>query len=181
MSRVYIKFYDPVKISSRDFLEMNDKTVRRTIFSPDNKHSVALSPLRDGTLLFVNEGDIKFEWTITRNGRTLANFKYSAGKILINSNWKLNETGVENREIHYNPDIKYCDQLNFEISGDGLLRVDVKVNESGFAAATFSNRDLIFVRMNGNHAFPRLLGLIQGEKQKSKKEGIEAAFNTFMG
>lgn len=38
--------------------------------------------------------------------------------------------------------------------------MDLKVDESGFACCVFTERDLIFVRMNGNHAFPRICDYI---------------------
>lgn len=194
MSKVYVKIYNDFKVAGRDFLSMDGTTLRRILLSPDGKHSISLAPLRDGTLLFTNETKVPFEFSVTQNGRVLAVVKYeSPGKLLINSNWKLEGSRVVNREIHTNPELKFCDQVNFELNGDGdgsgLLRIDMKLDESGFAAALFSNRDLIFVRMNGNHAVPRLLGLMetkiqtakQESKQEGKQEGIRVVFKSFIG
>lgn len=46
--------------------------------------------------------------------------------------------------------------------GPQLGRIAMKIENGGFAACVFS-RELLFVRMNGNHAVPRLLGFIENE------------------
>lgn len=50
--------------------------------------------------------------------------------------------------------------MNIEIQAAGITRVDLKINGSGFAACVLSEKDFLFMRMNGNHAVPRLMDII---------------------
>lgn len=52
--------------------------------------------------------------------------------------------------------------LNFDLEGSvyGPQRIDIKVDESGFACRAFTAKELLFVRMIENSAFPWLLNEI---------------------
>lgn len=56
--------------------------------------------------------------------------------------------------------------LNFEIGENSLGRLDLKIDSSGYAGCVFSGRDLLFVKMNGNHTISRLEGFIDAESRK---------------
>lgn len=165
MSKIYVKTYNNYSISGADFATVTNTTMRRIVFSPDHSHSLVMNELRDGCLCITNPNDIPFEFSISRNQRIIANVKQSGNKqvLNINSNWRITENQVENWEIHANPDLYKSRTLNIDLDhGNGIGRIDLKINNSGFAGCIFSNA-LMFVRFNGNHVVPRLLGIIQNE------------------
>lgn len=82
---------------------------------------------------------------------------------MINSNWWLTTSGVENREIHTNLDLVYSTTLNFNIASVGIGRVDLKVNDTGFAACVMTEKELLYVQMNGHHSVSRLKSFIEDE------------------
>lgn len=178
MAKVFVKLYDSYTIRGSDFGEIADNGIRSFLFSPDRKHALILSKLPDGCLLIKNEGNAQYDFSITRDNSVIANVHVKNGVLLINSNWKVTEEGVINREIHTNPDLFRSTSLNFNVNVDGMARVDVKVNASGYAAMVFS-RELLFVRMNGNRAVPRLMGFIQNEKDahlRNMKKAVGKAY-----
>lgn len=93
------------------------------------------------------------------------NVRPTKGDLLINTNWRLDEKAVTNREIHTNPTLTRSNHVNIDVDVEGIGRIDVKLNDSGFAACVFS-RELLYVRMNGN-SVPRLLGFIENEKNRA--------------
>lgn len=167
MSKLYVKPYDDYIISGNDFASVQSGAMRRIVFSPNKKDAVSVSELRDGCLLINNENQVPFEFTISREHKVIAVVKHCGTDrvVRVNTNWRLTENGVENREIHTNPDLVRSTVLNIDVRCTGIGRIDLKVDESGFAACVFS-RELLFVRMNGNHAVPRLLGYIEAEKAR---------------
>lgn len=167
MAKVYVKLYDPYTISGNDFATVRSDAPRRILFSPNQMHAISVSSLRDGCLLFNNENQVPFEFSLTRQQKVIAKVQFHPveGELQINTNWWVDEHGVMNREIHSNPDLVRSFHLNIDVDVVGIGRMDIKVNESGFAACVFS-RELLFVRMNGNHAVPRLAGFIEYEKER---------------
>lgn len=167
MSKVYIKLYSPFVAEGRDFAPQDSALFHRTLFSPNNINAVSMVRLRvDGTILLVNEASVGYDFTISRNRRVLAVLKYreNSASLTINNNWLLTQESVQNREIHQNADLFVSNHLNFEINDDdNIVRVDIKIDDSGFAAMVFSMRDLLFIRLNGNHAVPRLMGILEEE------------------
>lgn len=165
MSKVYLKPYAPYSVSGRDFATMTDGNIRRTVFSPDNQHSVSLVQLRDGCLFFTNYSRTDFAFSVSRANKVIMVVKVRAkeNSLLVNTNWKVTQTSVENREIHTNPDLIAETTCNFNFEVDGFGRVDLKVEDSGYAACVFSQKDLIFIRMNGHHSIPRLEYFIEAE------------------
>lgn len=167
MTKIYVKLYGGFVLSGSDFAPTLDQQLRRLVFAPDNIHSISVVPLHDGTLLITNESGIAFDFSISRNRRVLAvvRCRQNANSLAINNNWLLNQDGVQNRAISTNPDLVFSENLNidFDAPATALARVDVKIEDSGFACAIFSERDLLFVRMNGNHAFPRLCEQVRNE------------------
>lgn len=172
MSRIYIKPYAAYEITGKDFGTISSANVRRTVLSPDNKHSVSIIELRDGCLCISNNSQVPFDFSISRNKKVVATVKYPGNQpvLRINSNWLLKSTGIENREIHTNPDLIASHTMNIDIDAHGLGRIDLKVDESGYAACVFSNKELLFVKMNGNHTFPRLEGFLNAEVKKTIDE-----------
>lgn len=163
MSKLYVKLYGGYTVSGQDFQQQTSGAIRRTVFSPDNVHSVSMVSLRDGTLLFTNEGHISFELTIARGRRVLAVLKYrpTSSYLAINNNWRIQGDIVENSTIHENPDLIASSHVNIDLTDDAsIFRVDVKVDTSAFACLVFTEKDLLFVRMNGNHSHPRLIDAI---------------------
>lgn len=169
MSKLYIKPYGSFVLTGRDFPTTESQMMRRILFSPDNIHSVSVVSLRDGTLLFTNQSKIRFEMSLSRNGKVLAVLKLrpDLNEVIINTNWRLTENGVKNREIHGNPDLIISKNINIDLQMDGIGRIDLKVNDSGFASCVFSAKELLFVRMNGPSVFPHLFGLIEAEAQRN--------------
>lgn len=167
MTKVYVKMYGNFVISGNDFAQIRSDQLRRVVFSPDGNNAIVMVPLKDRTLLLTNETSSNFGFSISRNHRVLAVVKYRRGttSLLINNNWLLGANGVENRPINENPDLIHSQNMNIELNDPALARVDFKIDDSGFACATFTDRDLLFVRMNGNHAFPRLLDFIASESR----------------
>lgn len=165
MSKVYVKCYDRFVLSGQDFAPVSSNDMRRIVFSPDGRHSISVVDLRDGTLLFTNETKTPFEFTISMNRRVAAVVKCSPAEstLKINSNWVVSRDGVQNYEIHNNPDLFMSTVINVDIEFDGVARVDVKVNDSGCACCIFGEKDLLFVRMNGNHAHPKLMQMVEHE------------------
>lgn len=161
--------YSEFTVSGQDFATMARNNLRRTVFSPDGAQAVSMVVLRDGTLLFTNQGMVAFEFTITHGRRVLAVVKYlpHSSSLSINNNWRIQGDLVENFTIHENPDLFVSPNLNINIWGQNILRMDMKVDESTFACLVFSELDLLFVRMNGNHAYPRLLEVMQEEVDKA--------------
>lgn len=160
--KIFVKPYSPSVLSGPDFPQTATTNLRRLVFSPDNAHSVSVVALRDGALLLTNEKEVEFDFSITRNNRVVAVVRYRkhATSLIINNNWLLTQDGIENRAINENPDLIHSDNLNIEIPGYDILRVDFKVHESSIACAVFNDRDLLFVRMNGHHVYPRLTDYI---------------------
>lgn len=177
MSKLYVKLYTPFVITGQDF-PSTDNSFRRIVFSPDNVHSISVVGLRDGTLLITNEGQTSFQFSLSRNRKVLAVIKYSKDVpyLSINNNWRIKKWGVQNCTINENPDLVFSPQLNVDFTGTGLGRVDIKFDDSGFACLTFSDKDLLFVRMNGNHSFPRLTEHIEAEIWRSVSAGRVAAY-----
>lgn len=169
MSKLYVKMYSEYTVSGQDFATVTNADVRRLVFSPDSVHSVSMVTLRDGTLLFTNQGMVAFDLTISRGRRVLAVLKYKpqSSFLEINNNWRVQGEVVENCAIHENPDLHISPHLNINIWGQSILRVDVKVDDSTFACLVFTEKDLLFVRMNGNHAHPRLVDVISEEVNKA--------------
>lgn len=169
MTKIFIKPYGQFRITGSDFVPIGNTDMRKIVFSPDNKFSISGVALRDGTLLLTNEGKVPFSFTIGRNGRTLAVVNYNGFPSLNinNNNWRLSIDGVTNREIHTNPDLIKSPHLNVDLNVDGLGRIDIKIDDTGFACCVFTDKDLLFVRMNGNHAVPRLNDFIQTEFDRS--------------
>lgn len=162
--------YDTFVISGQDFATQTSQALRRTLFSPNGTHSVSIIRLRqDGTLLLTNEGKVSFTITISRNRRVLAVLKYlpESSLVSINNNWRVSREGVANRAIDQNPDLFMSPHLNIELNGPHIARVDVKVDDSSFACMVFTEKDLLFVRMNGNHVVPRLIDFMEIEAEKS--------------
>lgn len=170
MSKLYVKLYGEFKLSGQDFITQTNNDVRRTVFSPDNKHSVSMVRLRDGTFLFTNEAMVAFNLTISRGWRVLAVLKYlpKTSQVSINNNWRIQGDMVENFAIHENPDLHMSPHVNFYLPAQqNIDRVDIKIDDGSFACLVFAEKDLLFVRMNGNHAHPRLMDVIQDEVQKA--------------
>lgn len=165
MSKVYVKFYGQYTMDGADFGRIRGDDMRRVLFSPDKKHALTISELQDGCLLINNGSDAPFEFSLTRDHKMVANIRVEDGALKINSNWRVTESGVENREIHTNPNLLRSPIINFDYETDGIARLDLKNNRSGFAACVFS-RELLFVRMNGDHVVPRLMGFIENEKER---------------
>lgn len=171
MSKVYVKTYNPYTISGDDFASVQSRAMRRIVFSPNKKDAISISKLHDGCLLISNGNKVPFEFTISREGKCIAVIEHRANDqaVNINTNWRLTEAGVENRQINTNPDLIRSAIMNIDVQCDGISRIDLKVDDSGFAACTFT-RELLFVRMNGNHVVPRLMGFIENEKERVKRK-----------
>lgn len=165
MTKIFVKLYEDFEVTGRDFSNVKSDLIRRLVFSPDGSHSISVVPLKDGTLLFTNEKQCEFSFSISRNHRVLAVVRYqqNAASLTLNNNWLLNQEIVQNRTINTNPDLIFSENLNIDFEGTALARVDLKINTSPIAAAFFTERDLIFIRMNGNHTLPRLKEHIQNE------------------
>lgn len=196
MSKMFIKSYGKFRITGTDFAPVESDSIRRIIFSPDNIHIVSIVGLRDGTILISNDSRVPFEFTLSRNYmvilyiyavfftnihftvllKVMAVINYKgADSLFINSDWKLTKEGLENREIQTLPDLNISKHLNIDLELDGIGRADLKIDESGFACCSFTNRDLLFIRMNGNHAMPRFIEYIRKEINHSpiSNEGIK--------
>lgn len=170
MSKLYIKMYDPFVITGQDFAQQTSQNMRRTLFSPDSTHCVSIVRLRqDGTVLLTNEGKVSFNLTISRTRRVLAVLKYQPefSLVSVNNNWRISKEGVTNRAIDKNPDLFMSQHINIDLYGPHIARVDVKVDDSSFACLVFTDKDLLFVRMNGNHAVPRLIDFMESEAERS--------------
>lgn len=117
MSKLYVKLYGAYTVSGQDFQTQTCDAIRRTVFSPDNVHSVSMVSLRDGTLLFTNEGQISFDVTIARGRRVLAVLKYwpKSSYLAINNNWRIQGDTVENTTIHENLDLIASPHVNIEL------------------------------------------------------------------
>ena len=165
MTKIYVKLYDDFKLSGSDFAQTTNEYLRRVVFSPDGMHSISIVKLHDGALLISNETDVPFDFSISRKRRVLAVVRYCQGanSLRVNDNWILNQDRVLNRAINQNPDLLFSPHFNIDFEGIKMARVDLKINESPIAAAFFTERDLLFMRMNGNHAYPRLCEQIQKE------------------
>lgn len=162
MAKIFVKLYDEYRLTGNDFATAETGEFRRILFSPDNMHSISLVSLQDGTLLMTDEEDVPFEFSISGH-KVLTVIKYRGKKntVYVNTNWKLDNDGVHSREIHTNPDLLFSKSLNIELQATGVTRFDLKVNKTGFAGCVLSETDLLFMRMNGNHAIPRLLEIIK--------------------
>lgn len=135
MSRIYLQMYAPFSVSGKDFLKVDSASnlQRRILFSSDNKHLVYLNFLRDGLLLFTNETKVEFQFTVGRNARSMALVKFEhndVGKIYVNNNFKISKAGVMNREIYENPNTMISSILHGNVNGDGVGRIDLKVDDS---------------------------------------------------
>lgn len=140
MSKVFFKPYSSFQITGTDFETVSSDAFRRIVFSPDGVHAISVVSLRDGTLLFTNDSDSPFEFTLSRNHKTLAVVKYSRESTLtVNSNWRISASGVKNCEIHSNPDLIISKHINIELQGAAFARADLKINNTGFACCIFSD------------------------------------------
>lgn len=185
MSKIYVKMYSAYKVTGKDFADVRSSDMRRIVFSADNVHCLQISELKDGCLLISNGNKVELDFTISRNQKVIAAVKYGGGRsLLINTNWRLTQEGIENREIHSSPDLVMSNTLNFDVETLGIGRIDLKIDDSGYCACVFAEKDLLFVRMNGHHSLPRLETFIRNEmvrlsetdmqlKQKIGKEFFE--------
>lgn len=180
MTKVYVKLYDGFVLTGSDFPPTNNRELRRLVFSPDSIHSISVVSLKDGTMLITNEGKTEFDFSISRNRRVLAVVRYreNAASLRKNNNWMLTQEAVQNRAISTNPDLVFSENLNIDFDGPALARIDMKINDSAHAAAFFTDRDLLFIRMNGNHVHPRLCEVIRSEA--SNMPATEAQVTEFM-
>lgn len=178
MAKIFVKMYSSYIVSGKDFGVVPSDKMRRLLFSPDDIHSASIVELKgDGCLCISIPSRTPFDFSISRNGKVLANVAYRGQSSLhINSNWRLTESGVSNREIHTNPDLRVSKTLNFEIEGEGIDRIDLKIDQSGHAACVFTKNELLFMRMNGNHCVPRLEGFIGNQVEQAKKESGKRFF-----
>lgn len=156
MAKVYVKTYSDYEISGKDFETVRKETMRRIVLTPDNIHSISIVELRDGTLGIFNEGRAPFEFTISREKKIIAVVKCQAdaSALKINSNYRLTQSQLENREIHTNPVLVPAASLNINLVNiNGMGRVDLKIDDSGFAACVLSDKELLFIRMNDTTVF----------------------------
>lgn len=139
--------------------------LRHFEISPDGRHSISVVALRDGTLLLTNEAKTPYTFSISRDRRVMATVQCvpDTSNLIINTNWRINDNGVQNPEILANPDIIMSPKLNIDLDYDGFGRVDLKIDNSGFACCVMNEKYLLFVRMNGNHVFPKLVESIRGQ------------------
>lgn len=166
MSQVFVKPYSDYEISGKDFATVRNTNMRRIVFTPDNAHSISLKELPDGCLVITNGSRTPFDFTISREKKIIASVKFAGGEsvLRINSNFRLSESGVENREIHENPDLVLPANLNINlVRVNGIGRIDLKIDGSGYAACVFSERELLFVRMNCHRCVPRLEGFMANQ------------------
>lgn len=171
MSKVWIKPYGDFVLTGQDFPPTENNAMRRLVFSPDNVHSVTVMALEDGTLLLTNDSQLQFEITLSRNGKVMAVVKLrpDLSEAMINTNWRLTQNGVKNREIHGNPDLIFSKNLNIDLrSVDGIGQMGIKVDNSGLACCVFSTKELLFVRMNGSQVVPQLTGFIEAETERTQ-------------
>lgn len=173
MVKVFIKLYDRFTITGNDFPPIESNAVRRTLFSPDGRNSISLNQLPDDCLVICNESDCPFTFSISREHKVFAVVKFQErddghGKSLaINTNWLLYDDGLTNIAINTNPDLVRSAILNIDVQPvDELARADLKVATSSYAAMVFS-RELHFIKMNGHHTVPRLLGFIDRVKRQA--------------
>lgn len=164
--------YSPYELTGKDFAMVSSDRTRRIVFSPNGTNSVSVKELPDGCLCMANNGKADFNFSVSRNRKVLAvvTCNGTESNLKINTNWKLSVSGIANKEIHTNPDLTMSQTINIEIGVGGFGRLDLKVDQSGYAALVFSNKDLLFVKMNGNHTVPRLEGYIEFEKKKMIEE-----------
>lgn len=161
MAKVYIKPYDRYTVSGTDFCAMQSDNIHRVVFSPNNMNAISLTQLPDGALLLTNHAKLNYNFSVSIDQKVLAVYHVDAvaGEVKVNTNWCVSSNGVRNIEIHTNPDLFISNCLNFDLEGSvyGPQRIDIKVDESGFACCAFIATELLFVRMNGNRAFPKLV------------------------
>lgn len=181
MSKIYLQTYGAFSVSGKDFPTVISGNEHRLTFSPDNVHSITLNFLRNGLLLFNNPTKTKFDFTIARNKRSMVLVKFrfnNEGQLFLNNNFRISKEGVSNREIHENPNTMASNvlHLNFTDEVSAFGRADLKVDESGFAACIFTDIQLLFVRMNGNHAVPRINEFVQREviRAPPSRESVES-------
>lgn len=175
MTRVYVKTYSNFEITGNDFGVVSSENMHRIMFSPDGTHCLWLYQLPDGCLCIANNGDIQFGFTVSRGRKVVATVTCAANgsALKINTNWRLTNNGIENREIHTNPDLVTSSVLNIDIGSTGIGRLDLKDNNSGYAACIFSVKELLFVKMNGNHSFPRLESCVRSEAVKLCEAAVD--------
>lgn len=179
MAKVYIKPYKACTITGSDFQSTMGSTLIRIVFSPDNVHSVPMVSLTDGTLLLSNEARAAFSFTVSRKRRVLAvvtpEFNHNSPLLKINTNWIISEDGVKNRMIRENPNLFMSPKLNIDMEGNGIVRFDMKIENSDFAFCILSEKDLLFIRMNGNHFLPKLQALLNDEIERSVFAALSTA------
>lgn len=173
MSKVYIKPYSAYTVSGKDFASVTSTNMRRIVFTADDLHCLHMTELRDGCLMISNSKNVEFDLSISRKGKVFAIVKYVGGALKINTNWRLTKTGIENREIHTNPDLVISNTMNLDFDTIGIGRVDLKVDDSGYCACAFSGKELLFVRMNGHHSVPRLEAFIHDEMVRSLESDVQ--------
>lgn len=74
------------------------------------------------------------------------------------------------QEIHTNPDLFASPHLHIDTFIDGVGRIDLKIEKSGIAACVFSKSELLFIRLNGHRAVPRLETFIENETSRKINE-----------
>lgn len=99
MVKVYIKVYGKYTINGKDFQQVKSGSMRRILFSPDNVHSFSVTEMKDGCLCLTNTSNIPFEFSLSRNGKLIALVKCDGVKqqLLVNTNWRITQNGVENK------------------------------------------------------------------------------------
>lgn len=165
MAKIYIKPYGRYTVSGSDFQTVESTSMRRIVLSPDNVHSVSIEPLENGYLCIVNTNRIPIDFTVSRVGKVMATVKFPgvSSKLLINTNWRLNLDGVQNRTISKTPDLYRCKKLNIDFSNIGLSRFDLKIEETGYATCVFSKNELLFVSMDGDRVMTFIQEFIETE------------------
>lgn len=158
-----MKLYGTYQISGVDFGTINNFTNRLT-FSPDDIHSVSIQKMADNCLLITNNGNIDFEFTITRGMVPMAIVKYcNRNGIIVNKQWRIVESEMMNRELDSEPIKEASKHLKFEIGTNGNGRFDIKFDKKDFVALFFDHQKLYMCRYNGDYAMNHFEEFIERE------------------
>lgn len=144
--------YGQCTLSGMDFGTVQNVKHRLT-FSPNNINPIHINCVAENTLTFVNNADINFEFTITRNNVPMALVQYDNNNgIIVNKSWRLAPDELVNRESDLEPIKQPSHILNFEIGSVGHGRFDVKYDKKEYIALFFDHRKMYMARFNGDFA-----------------------------
>lgn len=164
-NKINVKMYGNYSLTGIDFGTIHNVNHRLT-FSPNNVNPVHINCVGEKTLVFTNNANINFEFSISRGNVPMALVEYNQNGIVVNKRWRITGDEMVNRELDVVPINQPSRVLNFEIGATGNGRFDVKYDKKDYVALFFDHRKMYMARFNGDYAQKHFEEFISRESER---------------